>query len=68
MNGRVIAQLGAIMYGSLNTSPTIIMIVRLLFRELQQTLASMQHIQLEKDTLSKKTEDLEKNLQVRRSG
>ncbi len=68
LNGRVIAQLGAIMYGSLNTSPTIIMIVRLLFRELQQTLASMQHIQLEKDTLSKKTEDLEKNLQVRRSG
>lgn len=33
-------------------------------RELQQTLESMQHIQVEKETLSKKTEDLEKNLQV----
>ena len=69
LNVGVIALLGVVMYGSLNTSPaTIIIQLRLFFRELQQTLASMQHIQLEKETLSKRTEDLEKNLQVSTSG
>ena len=36
-----------------------------LYRELQQTLESMQHIQVEKETLSKRTEVLEQDLQVR---